>query len=112
MGLLAYPGLPTSSLVPLTMVARGFIFIASSTTWVMTPELFPTYVRGAAHSWCNAAGRIGAAATPYWGNEQSLDQWVRLSFYAGTAALAGLTSLTLRETRGAALPSGTASYNA
>ena len=44
---------------------------------------------------------------------QSLERWVRLSVYAGAAALAGLTSLTqLRETRGAALPSGTANYNA
>ena len=35
---------------------RGTIFAGASTSWVMTPELYPTNVRGVGHSWvCDAA---------------------------------------------------------
>eukprot|EP00928_Gymnodinium_smaydae_P036479 TRINITY_DN25493_c0_g1_i1.p1 TRINITY_DN25493_c0_g1~~TRINITY_DN25493_c0_g1_i1.p1 ORF type:complete len:475 (+),score=72.03 TRINITY_DN25493_c0_g1_i1:80-1504(+) len=38
---------------------------ASSATWVHTPELFPTKVRGVAHSLLNAVARAGAFLAPY-----------------------------------------------
>lgn len=101
--MLAHPIFPKEMNVGLTMVTRGFVFIASSTTWVMTPELFPTYVRGSAHSWCNGVARLGAAVTPFWGNAKELSQVLRLGLYGGTAIVAGIMTFLVRETRGKAL---------
>lgn len=42
MGLMMLAGLSPAVVILLSMLARGAIFIGSSTTWVLTPELFPT----------------------------------------------------------------------
>jgi hypothetical protein len=44
MGLMMLSNLTPAAVIALSMLARGAIFIGSSTTWVLTPELFPTYV--------------------------------------------------------------------
>mmetsp|Transcript_3229 Transcript_3229/g.4550 ORF Transcript_3229/g.4550 Transcript_3229/m.4550 type:complete len:522 (-) Transcript_3229:56-1621(-) len=46
--------------------ARSCIFIANNATWVMTPELYPTEIRGTGHSASNAFARLGAFIVPYW----------------------------------------------
>ena len=88
----------------LTMMARGCIFIASCTTWIITPELYPTSVRAAGHSWANGVARIGAFSTSYWGDATSIPLAGRLMFYAVVSAVAGVASWALpRETKGRAL---------
>jgi hypothetical protein len=79
--------------------ARAAIFLASSVTWVMTPELYPTSIRGAGHSWANGIARFGAIATPYWG-DADLPLGQRLAFYSAATAAAGIAALLLTETKG------------
>ena len=43
----------------------GTAMAASQTTWVMTPELYPTRVRATAHSLLNCFARIGALISPF-----------------------------------------------
>lgn len=70
----------------------------------MTPELFPTNIRAAGHSWSNALARIGAFLTPYWGDARSIDFSYRLLMYGIVSFLSALGSfLVPRETLGAAL---------
>ena len=38
---------------------------ASSVTWLHTPEILATEVRGTGHSTCNAMARIGAGVCPF-----------------------------------------------
>ncbi|EDQ87287.1 uncharacterized protein MONBRDRAFT_33459 [Monosiga brevicollis MX1] len=90
--------------IVLLMVARGSIFIGTSTTWVVTPELYPTTVRAAGHSWCNALARVGAFATPYWGNTEAVPFELRLLFYAVFDVVAAVASFSFpKETAGKAL---------
>eukprot|EP00039_Didymoeca_costata_P004672 m.75425 g.75425 ORF g.75425 m.75425 type:complete len:462 (-) comp12500_c0_seq2:72-1457(-) len=84
------------------MIARASIFIASSTTWIATPELYPTNVRAAGHSWCNGLARIGASVTPYWGDSK-YSLGTILGVYSGVGLLAAASSASLRETLGALL---------
>eukprot|EP00040_Diaphanoeca_grandis_P023112 m.125166 g.125166 ORF g.125166 m.125166 type:complete len:508 (+) comp29111_c0_seq2:189-1712(+) len=99
MAVLIYTGFSNDVNVTITMIARACIFVASATTWVMTPELFPTTVRAAGHSWCNAAARIGAAITPFWGNAATLSRELRVGVYGGSTIFVGILSLTIAETR-------------
>ena len=86
--------------VALLMLARGGIFIGTCTTWVITPELYPTSGRAAGHSWCNALARVGAFTTPFWGNATALPLGLRLGLYAAMDMVAAMASLCLpRETR-------------
>jgi MFS family permease len=86
------------------MLARGAIFIGTSTTWVVTPELYPTYVRAAGHSWCSALSRAAAFATPYWGNAKSVPLSMRLLLYSLVNTVAACASFLLpKETAGQAL---------
>eukprot|EP00045_Choanoeca_perplexa_P006058 m.50651 g.50651 ORF g.50651 m.50651 type:complete len:496 (-) comp13445_c0_seq2:1406-2893(-) len=86
------------------MIARGAIFIGTSTTWVVTPELYPTYVRAAGHSWCSALSRAAAFATPYWGNAKSIPLSMRLLLYALVNLVVSAASFLLpKETAGQAL---------
>eukprot|EP00038_Savillea_parva_P013164 m.209298 g.209298 ORF g.209298 m.209298 type:complete len:608 (-) comp24538_c0_seq1:107-1930(-) len=102
MACMAANGLSPAAIITLSMLARGAIFIGSSATWVVTPELFPTQVRGTGHSWCNAFARIGGMATPFWGRAL-LPQGTRLAVYAAVSTVCGLVSMSLRETRGSML---------
>jgi hypothetical protein len=70
----------------------------------MTPELYPTNIRAAGHSWSNALARIGAFLTPYWGDARSIGFSYRLLLYGMVSFLSALGSfLVPRETLGAAL---------
>jgi hypothetical protein len=64
------------------VVARAAIFIAACLTWVITPELYPTAQRAAAHSWAVAISRVGAFCTAYWGDAAGISLPVKLALYA------------------------------
>ena len=65
--LIAGKRMPQALGIVVVMLARGSILLGTSTTWIVTPELFPTHVRAAGHSWCNAFTKLMAFATPFWG---------------------------------------------
>ena len=46
-------------------IMRMCAMAASQTTWVMTPELYPTRVRATAHSLVNCMARFGALLSPF-----------------------------------------------
>lgn len=62
---LGFRDLGFTMLTLLSSVAVGAAAAASCATWVHTPELFPTKVRGVAHSLLNASARVGAFFAPY-----------------------------------------------
>eukprot|EP00049_Salpingoeca_infusionum_P002836 m.60408 g.60408 ORF g.60408 m.60408 type:complete len:644 (-) comp11815_c0_seq1:201-2132(-) len=90
--LLAVPNMPRGLQILVLVIARAAIFIGSTVTWVVTPELLPTAVRGAGHSWSNAAARIAAFATPYWGDSQAIPLPVRVGFYGVISLVASAGS--------------------
>ncbi|KDO33549.1 hypothetical protein SPRG_19183 [Saprolegnia parasitica CBS 223.65] len=49
----------------LAMLARAAIMGASSTTWLATPEAFPTHVRTTGHGIASGMARIGGFLTPF-----------------------------------------------
>jgi len=54
--------LPMSDLYIAIVVflVRGALMISTSVTWIATPELYPTEIRGTGHSYAYAISRIGA----------------------------------------------------
>lgn len=70
----------------------------------MTPELYPTNIRAAGHSWANALARIGAFLTPYWGDARHIEFPYRLMLYGIISFVSATGSFLMpRETLGAAL---------
>ncbi|ETV71250.1 hypothetical protein H257_13390 [Aphanomyces astaci] len=60
------------SLTILAMAARAFIMGASSTTWLATPEAFPTHVRTSGHGIASAMCRLGGFVTPFIADSESM----------------------------------------
>ncbi len=60
-------GLPLDATMMLiiSILARSSAVAANGTTWVVTPELYKTEIRGTGHSSCNAFTRIGAFLSPF-----------------------------------------------
>jgi len=60
-------GIPASYAFVFTvgLFARAAIVSANSTTWVATPELYKTELRGTGHASCNAATRVGGFLAPF-----------------------------------------------
>eukprot|EP01035_Chromulina_nebulosa_P016815 gene16815-22299_t len=50
--------IPYNGVIAVAWIARMFAMGSSSTTWVATPELFPTEMRATGHSLCNSVARI------------------------------------------------------
>jgi hypothetical protein len=102
--LVAGAAMPKWTGILVLMLARGAIFMGTSATWVITPELYPTFIRAAGHSWCNALARVGAFCTPFWGNATAIPIGWRLAFYAIMDLIAAAATFSLpRETSGMAL---------
>ncbi|ETW08136.1 hypothetical protein H310_02476 [Aphanomyces invadans] len=59
-------------LTMLAMAARAFIMGASSTTWLATPEAFPTHVRTSGHGIASAMCRMGGFITPFIADSESM----------------------------------------
>lgn len=57
--------LTKTSVFAFSWITRMFAMGSSCTTWVATPELFPTEMRATGHSLCNSAGRIGGFLSSY-----------------------------------------------
>ena len=49
----------------LSMISRMSIMTASNSTWVITPELYPTKFRTIGHAVCIAMSKVGAFLCPY-----------------------------------------------
>ena len=58
--------LPISLTVLCAGIARGAAYSAQAILWIITPEHYPTNVRGTAHGVCFSASRLGCFVTPYW----------------------------------------------
>ena len=55
---------------------------SSSVTWLHTPEILTTDVRGTGHALCNACARVGAGVCPFVVNSGGLQGvgWVMAAF--------------------------------
>eukprot|EP01040_Poterioochromonas_malhamensis_P007299 gene7298-7875_t len=58
-------GIHDGALVAVGMIGRIAVMIASSTTWVATPELYATEYRTIGHATCVSFSKIGAMVSPY-----------------------------------------------
>jgi len=94
---------PSSSLNAISAIAwfaRMFSLISNNATWVITPELFHTSVRGSAHSLCNVGARVGAALSPYFAVSSNVSIFfVGFGLFLFNISATGV-SLTLPETSG------------
>lgn len=76
---------------------RMFLMGSSSTTWVITSELYPTRLRTTGHSVCNSIARMFAFLCPYLVYSQLSDVTVSVCF-AILAGIAAIASFNLPET--------------
>ena len=79
-------GSPIWMTVTAALVARGSALIASSLTWIVTPEGYHIEVRATGHSWGNLLARVGALLTTYWGG-LNMPEVLKVWSYSGTALL-------------------------
>jgi len=94
--------MPSTAVTVVAGMSRLFIFAASSATWVITPELLPTKIRGTGHSVANAMARVGAALSPF-----LVQSSIPISTVGGVMCLVNLiaaaSSFALPETAGRGL---------
>lgn len=79
---------------------RLCVMSASCLTWVHTPELFPTRVRGTAHALCNFVARFGAFTAAYITNWEGLSDFMHAAIIAAFMFFAGVGASQLPETAG------------
>ncbi|CAM9089701.1 unnamed protein product, partial [Chrysoparadoxa australica] len=79
-------------------LARAMVMIGSAATWVATPELYPTEIRGTGHSVAGLISKFGALLVPFLVNSSLPDMPVMLGIAACTV-MAGLAALALPETK-------------
>merc|ERR1712060_77261 len=89
----------TSVLTLVACVGRMAEMCASCATWVHTPELFPTNVRGTAHSLLNLSSKVGAVASQYL-ISNAFTHFQRSAIMAGFSLAAAVASMFLTETAG------------
>jgi hypothetical protein len=65
------------------MAARAFLMGGSSATWVQTPELYPTLMRGTGHSLASTMARVGGFLTPFWAAASGMPLPVVAGLYGG-----------------------------
>jgi len=95
----ALRGESQSAVLVLGYIARMAAMGSSCSTWVVTPELYPTKVRATAHSFVNALARIGAFLSP-WIVSSSISTLGVALILGACNALAALLALSLQETNG------------
>jgi hypothetical protein len=86
------------------MLARASIMAASSVTWIVTPELYPTHARVTGHTAANAVARLGGMISPFVGNMPA-PIWLIGGIYATSNLILSMSSCALPETTGKALDS-------
>ncbi|OQR94167.1 transporter [Achlya hypogyna] len=77
------------------MVGRAAIMGASSTTWLATPEAFPTHVRTTGHGIASAMARVGGFVTPFVADAHGLTVRTICGIYAAAIALTTLAAYGL-----------------
>ncbi len=82
-----------------SLIARAASVAANSTTWVLTPELYKTSIRGTGHSSCNGVTRIGAFLAPFMVQSQLANIYVA-SLLCAANFVGALCSTCLPETLG------------
>ncbi|CAE7766134.1 SVOP [Symbiodinium sp. CCMP2592] len=97
--LLGFRSLGLQFLTVVASVGRLGAMAASSSTWVQCPELFPTAVRGEAHSLMNLSSKIGAFLAPF-AISDLFTQWQSATIMAVVAMMGAAMALTLPETSG------------
>lgn len=78
-------GVPGWAMMVAALVARGSANVASSLTWIVTPEGYNVEVRATGHSWGNLLARVGALTTTYWGGA-AVAEPVKVGSYVFVAA--------------------------
>lgn len=59
-GLMAQGSVSKDAIIVIAYIGRASIMAASITTWLITPELYPTETRTMAHAVCSSLSKIGA----------------------------------------------------
>jgi MFS family permease len=96
------PIIPSSLISFLSYLARCSILCGVSSTWLATPEFFPTSTRVTAHAVASGVSRIGSFIAPFITQSSATTQEVALIL--GLACLTVvLTTAHLPETKGMAL---------
>lgn len=81
-------------------LARMLVFSALCLTWISTPEILPTDIRGTGHSIANACARIGAFCSPYIVHNMNVSISTVGVCLALSCLLASWASSNLKETVG------------
>jgi OCT family organic cation transporter-like MFS transporter 4/5 len=110
--LLAIPGplwLLTIFAVMTRLTANG----AFGVIYVLTPELFPTVLRGTGLGVCMSFSRLGGVATPYVATTLfKVNTWLPLVIYGVACLIAGVLTITIpKETAGQHLKDNYAEEN-
>ncbi|OQS00033.1 hypothetical protein THRCLA_06293 [Thraustotheca clavata] len=79
----------------LAMIARAGIMGASSTTWLATPEAFPTHVRTSGHGIASAMARVGGFLTPFIADAHGMTVQYICGIYGLTIALTTIAAYSL-----------------
>ena len=85
-----------SFLLVITFLIRSSLMGATCCIWSVTPDFFPTAVRGFGHSTCNIVARIFAFIVPFIVNSPNISITTCL---ATASILASISSMTLPETK-------------
>ncbi|GMH96793.1 hypothetical protein TrVE_jg14065 [Triparma verrucosa] len=81
-------------------LARMLVFASLCLTWVSTPEILPTDIRGTGHSIANACARIGAFTSPYIVHNMNVEIGTVGVYLGISCLLASWASSNLKETVG------------
>jgi len=100
--MLGFRSLDIRLLTAVASLGRLAEMAASSATWVHTPEIFPTKVRGQAHALLNLTSKIGAVAAQFFISD-TFSQVSSAAIVASMSFIGGVAALFLKETAGAGL---------
>ena len=93
-------------LLPVAMLARAANGASTSGSWVQTPELIPTRLRGFGSGTCLAANAVGNMAICYWVWDSGYSYFYRALGVAFCGAAAAALAALLPETAGTTLTEG------
>lgn len=96
--LLAFQQLEIKVLVVVASLARLALMAGSCTTWVQTPELYPTKVRAQVHTSLNLLSKLGAICAPFM--IRSLNSLQSGLILSAVASVAAAVAVFLPETKG------------
>jgi len=88
-----------SFLMVMAFFTRGCIDIASSTTWTVTPEFYPTSIRTSAHALFYVISNIGSFFSGYWVYSGIQTELICI-LIALICVTTGIAALSLQETAG------------